>query len=247
MAKQSGLGDNLYIAGYDLSGDIASLDAISGGPAALDVTSIDKSAMQRIGGLRDGNLDYTAFFDKQTGQAHQLLKTLPTTDEILTYCRGTVLGNPAACINAKQLNYDGTRAADGTFTFKVSAQANGFGIEWGKQATPGKRTDTAATIGPATVDDGASSAFGLQAYVQVFAFAGTDATISLRSASDAGFTTNLQTEATLVVSAAPVTARLVGANSTVQRFIKVNTTTTGGFTNLVFSVVYVRNEVAVAF
>jgi hypothetical protein len=35
MAKQSGLGDNLYVAGYDLSGDIGSLETISGRLALL--------------------------------------------------------------------------------------------------------------------------------------------------------------------------------------------------------------------
>ena len=48
---------------------------------------------------------------------------------------------------AKQLNYDGTRANDGAFTFAVSAQANGYGLEWGKQLTAGTRTDTGATNG----------------------------------------------------------------------------------------------------
>src|SRR5882724_10756902 len=89
MTKQSGLGDNLYISGYDLSGDIGSLDSISGPQAVLDVTSIDKSAMQRIGGERDGLIEYTAFFDKQANQAHSRLSLLPTTDQMLTYCRGT--------------------------------------------------------------------------------------------------------------------------------------------------------------
>src|SRR5882724_9509292 len=126
MTKQSGLGDNLYISGYDLSGDIGSLDSISGPQAVLDVTSIDKSAMQRIGGERDGLIEYTAFFDKQANQAHSRLSLHPTTDQMLTYCRGTALGSPAACLIAKQLNYDPTRGADGTFTFKVSNQGNAF-------------------------------------------------------------------------------------------------------------------------
>ena len=30
MAKQSGLGDNFYIGGYNLSGDVGSLGSISG-------------------------------------------------------------------------------------------------------------------------------------------------------------------------------------------------------------------------
>jgi hypothetical protein len=147
VAKSSGLGDNFYLSGYDLSTDIGSLSSISGGPALLDVTSIDKSAYERIGGLRNGNLEFMAFFDTAAGKAHPRLSTLPTTDVIATYARGTTLGNDAACMVAKQINYDGTRAADGMFTFAVQAQSNAYGIEWGQQLTAGLRTDTAATNG----------------------------------------------------------------------------------------------------
>lgn len=63
MAKQSGLGDNFYIAGYDLSGDIASVDKVSGGPALLDVTPLNVSAHARTPGLRDGSLSFTSFWE----------------------------------------------------------------------------------------------------------------------------------------------------------------------------------------
>jgi hypothetical protein len=59
VAKTSGLGDNFYLAGYDLSGDINNV-ALSGGPATLDVTGIDKSGHERIGGLRTGSMSWKA-------------------------------------------------------------------------------------------------------------------------------------------------------------------------------------------
>ena len=39
MAKQTGLGDNCYVSGYDLSGDVGSLGRVGGGPALLEVTA----------------------------------------------------------------------------------------------------------------------------------------------------------------------------------------------------------------
>lgn len=153
MSKTSGLGDALYIAGYDLSGDIGSVGRIGGGPALLDVTSIDKDAMVRIGGIRDGAMDFTAFFNVDAARAHARLSALPTADVVATYFRGSTLGNPAAGLVAKQANYDGNRGADGAFTFAVNAQANGYGLEWGQMLTAGKRTDTEATNGTA-VDGG---------------------------------------------------------------------------------------------
>jgi hypothetical protein len=84
MAKTGGLGDNFYIAGFNASGDIGQLGAIGGGPAALVVTGIDKSGFERIGGLRDGRIEYNAFFNQrsvQLGGIHDKLAALPTSDQ----------------------------------------------------------------------------------------------------------------------------------------------------------------------
>lgn len=248
MAKQSGLGDALYIAGYDLSGDISAVNSIGGGPALLDVTGIDKSAFQRIGGLRDGRIDYTAFFNPAAGQAHPRLSTLPTADVILSYYRGTALGGASANLVAKQLNYDGTRADDGAFTFAGQNQGNGYGLEWGTSLTAGKRTDTTATNG-SSVDFGTgSTTFGLQAYLHVFAFTGTSVTVKLQESSDNGagdawadVTGGGFTAATGITSQRIATA----SNLTVERYLRV--VTTGTFTNAVFAVSVNRNDVATTF
>jgi len=97
----------------------------------------------------------------------------PMCRMVSTWGRGSGLGSPAACLNAKQVNYDGSRAADGAFTFTVTAEGNTYGLEWGVQATPGIRTDTQATDGD-SLDGGAASAFGLQAYLLVTDFDGDD-------------------------------------------------------------------------
>src|SRR5205814_1753350 len=187
MSKQSGLGDALYLHGYDRSGDIGSLDKVSGGAADINTTGIDKGAMERILGIRDGGIDYKAFFnpDATTG-VHARLSTLPTTDQIITYCRGTTLGSPAACLVAKQLNYDPKRGNSGEINFDVSSVANGYGLEWGQLLTAGKRTDTTATNGTG-VDFGLGSPplfngaglFGAQFYLHVFAFTGTSVTVKI--------------------------------------------------------------------
>jgi hypothetical protein len=246
MAKQSGLGDNLYVAGYDLSGDIGSLDTISGSLAVIEVTGIDKSAYERLGGKRDGKLAYSSYFNDAAGQEHPRLSLLPTTDQILTYCRGTALGGSAACINAKQLNYDGNRAADGAFTFKVEADANGFGLEWGVQLTAGKRTDATPTSPATGVDFTAvSTAFGWQAYLQVLAITGTSVTVTLQDSADNSAFANLAGGA-FNAAAAVGAQRLAGAsNATVRRYVRA--ITTGAFSNAVFSVVFVPNTTAISF
>lgn len=154
MSKTSGLASHFLVGAYDLSGDTSSLDMIKGGPALLDVTGISQSAHARIGGLRDGDMQFTSFFNPSPLAEHVALSPLPTADVIGSYMNGSALGNPMASINAKQINYDPTRGTDGSLTEKVELQANGYGLEWGVALTAGPRTDTTATNGTA-VDSGA--------------------------------------------------------------------------------------------
>lgn len=251
MSKSSGMGDNCYTAGYDFSGDIGSLQRIAGGHSPLVVTGIDKSAFERIGGKRDGGIEYTAYFNDAAGQAHPRLSTLPRTDVIVTYCRGTTLGNPAAAIVAKQIGYDGTRGADGSLTFNVQALANGYGLEWGKQLTAGKRADVAATNGTGVDFGTGSTAFGLQAYLHVFAFSGTDVTIKIQESSDNGAGdawADVTGGGFTQVTSSPTSQRIAtSATQTVERYLRAVTVTTGGFSTVQFAVMVNRNATATSF
>jgi len=239
MAKQSGLGDNLYVGGYDLSGDIASLGDIGGGPAVQEVPGIDKSAQERIGLLRGGRIEYNTYFNPANNMSHDRLSLLPYTDVMVTYCRGTTLGNPAACMISKQIDYNGSRNNDGSFGFKVQALANSYGLEWGRLLTAGKRTDGSATNG-ASIDTAASASFGGQAYLQVFAFSGTSVTVKIQDSADDAAWADV-TGLTFTVATGITTERLAIANTaTIRRYVRA--ITTGTFTNAVFAVVLVKNE-----
>ena len=244
MAKSSGLGDNFYVGGFDLSGDINSLTRIGGGPNPLDVTGIDKSAHERLGGIKDGSIEFVSYMNDSLGQAHKTLSALPTTDVSLYYARGTTLGNQAACLISKQINYDATRGTDAMLTFQVQALANGFGLEWGTQLTAGKRSDTTATNGTA-VDFLAASSFGWQAYLQVFSFTGTSCTVTLEdSANNIAFAPF--TSSAFVAATAVGTQRIFGTTtSTVRQYVRA--VTSGTFSECTFAVMLVKNESTVAF
>lgn len=246
MAKSAALGCNLYVAGYELSGDISTFGA-RGGPALLDSTGIDRSANERLGGLRDGGIDFTAFFNPATTRAHPRLASLPTTDVIVSVGIGTTLGDHGVACTAKQANYDGKRGADGAFMFGVAAQSSATGVEWGLQGTAGIRTDTTATNG-ASIDNSAAfatTAFGLQAYLHVFAFTGTSVTAAVQDSADnsafAAVTGGAFTAATGITS-----QRIATSNTlTIRRYLRV--VTTGTFSNAQFAVLLVRNDTATAF
>jgi len=247
VAKSGGLGDALYIQGFNASGDIQQLGRIGGGPALLNFTGIDKSAYERQGGLRDGAFEMTTFFNHVavTGGTHEKLAALPRTDVIVSYGRGTALGDPAASLVGKQVNYDPTRGDDGMLTFGVSAQANGFGIEWGQQLTAGIRADTGATNGTG-IDTAASLSFGGQAYLQVFSFTGTDVTVKVQdSADNATFADVAGFSFTQITGGAPLAERIALSNTaTLRRYLRATTVTTGGFSALSFAVNVIKNEAA---
>lgn len=313
MSKTSGLGDAFWVGGVDVSNDTSTLKTLGCPTAMLDMTGIDKSAHERLPGKRDGLLQFTAFFNR-TG-AHAALSTLPRTDTISTYARGTALGSPSYCVNAKQIGYDPTRAADGSLLIDVENQANSFAAEWGVLLTAGKRTDNAATNGtgvdqgngfttpavpasttpvtntsplPATVvisagtltnvsingatagtGDGTytvpsggtisitysvaptwtwtlQTPFGAQAYLQVFGFTGTDATVKLQDSADGTTFADIASGAfTQITTTSPQAQRLALVNTaTVRRYVRVSTVTSGGFTSLAFGVMFNRNPIA---
>lgn len=241
MTKKSGLGHFLLVDGYDLSGDIGSLSNIGGGPAALEVTGINKSAPERIGGQRDGRIEFDAWFNDAAAQAHPVLSALPTTDRQLMYLCGQAIGSAAANLIAKQVNYDPNRAADSALTIGGSTQGNGYALEWGEQITPGVRTDTSATNG-ASFDNGAATSFGAQIYLQVEAVTGTSVTVTVQDSADNSSWSNLTGGAFTAATGRGVQRIATANNATVRRYLRV--ATSGTFTSAIFAVALVRNEVA---
>jgi len=243
VAKQSGLGDNFYVGGVNVSGDIASLESISTSRATLGTTGIDKSAEERIHGIKDGGFSFTSFFNPAVAQAFPTLKALPTADVVCSYFRGTVLGNPAASCVGKQINYDGDRSNSGEFQFKAAVQGNGYGLEWGRMLTAGQRTDTTATSPASGVDTLAAASFGAQAYLHVFAFTGTSVTVKIQDSADNSSFADISPSLVFAAASAVGTQRISVANTTtLRRYLRA--ITTGTFSNAVFAVNVIKNEEA---
>lgn len=252
MAKSSGLGMAVYVDGYEVSNDVQSLGRLGGGPAVLETTGVDKSAFERIGGRRDGAIDLTAYFNPETiagggsaDRAHLVLKSLPTTDRLVTVTHPA--SGEAWNLIAKQINYDPGVAADGALTVAVSAQGSGYGLEAAKLLTAGKVTQGSAG-NLASVDFGAGFSFGLQAHLHVFAFTGTSATVKLQQSSDNGGADAWAdvTGGGFTAATGRTTQRIETArNQAVERYLRV--VTTGTFTNLVFTVTAEVNQTATVF
>lgn len=243
MAKQSGLGDQLFIGGNDIGADVSAIGTMSTPREVLPSTGITKFANERLFGKRDGQAEFITYFNKAAGQQHLTLRGLPRTDVHVMYLRGTTLGDESMGLVAKQVNYDPTRGDDGSLTFSVSMVANAFGLDWCRQLTAGKRTDTAATNGTA-IDTLASASFGFQAYLHVFSVTGTSVTVTLEdSADNISFAAITGGAFTAVTSGGAPAAQRIQSSSdtaTVRRYIRA--VSSGTFSNAVFAVSICKND-----
>lgn len=242
MAKQGGLGDQGFVQGYDLSGDIASLSKIGGGPAVDDLTGINSSAHERIGLLRTGEIAFNSFYNDATSQEHPALKGLPTTDIVVSYLRGTTLGNPAACMVSKQINYDFARQASGALLLAVQALSTGsvVGLEWCEQLTAGKVTHASATNGSSRDYGSVSTVFGASAYWHVFSLASGTVDGEIQDSADNisfAAVTGLGFAATAAPPAAERVATATGA--TIRRYVRF--ASTGTFTTAVLWAAFIRH------
>lgn len=246
MAKSNGLGDRFLFAGVDLSGDVTALSGMGGGPALLGVTAINASAMERIGGVRDGHMEVASWFNPSTGKQHLTFRGLPTADVHAMYLRGATLGNASLCMIAKQANYAATRGSDGSMSFSVPLEANGFGLEACEQLTAGLKTDTVAANGTA-VDLGAvSTLLGLSAYLQATAFTGTSVLIKLQDSADNITFTDITGGAFTAVASVVAERIQTSLSLTVRRYVRA-ITSTGTFSSVTFAVSFNRFLTAAAF
>jgi hypothetical protein len=237
MAKQSGLGDQLFIGGRDVGADISAIGSLATPRETLPATGITQSAMARMFGKRDGQAEFTSYFNDATDQEHEALKGLPRTDVHVMYCRGEGIGNEAFCIVGKQVDYAFNRGDDGSLLMTTPVPGAAYGADWADQLTGGKDTH-ASGASTTSLDLGAAFSFGWQAYLQVFSLGSGTAEIDIEGSSDNGsgdaFAAITDGAFTNVTGRTVERIQSASATQAVERYIRV--TTSGTFTDLVFAV-----------
>jgi len=238
MAKKSGLGQGFFIGGKDISGDVSSVDTVASPKEVLDVTGIDKSAVERIAGRGSGEISFTTFFNDAANQQHAALKAVARTDVVGCYFQSSTLGETAAGIVAKQMSYDTTRGTDGSLTNSVQLLANSNVLEWGNTVTAGKITHSSA--GSSTGAVTASSAAGGAAYIQIFSLDSGTPTFVVQDSSDTSNGTDGSWATLLTFATQAVGAERKTVSGTVNKGLRI--TTTGTFSNAVIAVMLRRGE-----
>ncbi len=243
MAKSSGIGMKLYLQGYDMSGDVGAINTMRSSMAVLDVTAIDGTTHERIPGLRDGEITFSVFFNSATGETHDYLATLPTTDVLCMVLTSTTAGQPVICLTAKQVNYDWTRNADGSMNGTVQLlAATGIPLEYGLLLT--SKVTHASADDETGIDFGAQTTAGAIGYLQHFSAASGTVEYDLEDSSDSttgadGSWANLGAFTDVATPYAP-TAQRISISGTVERWVRASTN--GTFTNASFAMAFRRRR-----
>jgi hypothetical protein len=234
MAKSAGLAQKLFHHIYDLSGDVGSIDTWSTAVASLEVTGIDKSAVERIQGLVNGELTFTSYFNDATAAAHAALR-VPTAGAPVTWALGQTVGDVAGMIQGLGVSYDPTRGADGSLTFSVTNESYTTLPVWGVMLTPGLKTDTSAANG-ATLDQGAQTTAGAEAILHVTSFTGSNFTATVQDSANGSDWGTLKAFTQVTGTG----SERVTVSGTVERYVRV--ISAGTFNPVSFAVSFRRGE-----
>jgi len=231
--KTSGLGQALFVQGFDISTDASTVSQAGYTQEVLDTTGINVSATERVAGRVDAMLDINGWFDAGSEKSHAAYLSsnkLPTTDRAVTYLLGTAIGEPSIFLNTKQQNYNVVNqpgnALAANASFASTASVSGFdGINFGVMLDAGATTYTSTTNGT-TVDQSASSAAGSVACLQFVSGASVSSLVAkIQHSSDGGSWSDIITFST--ISANTPTAEIVSMEGTVNRYVRVQYTLSG--------------------
>ena len=235
MAKSAGLAQQIFVQGYDLSGDVSAINNASSPRGVLDVPGINASAMDRVMPRTDGAINYNSWFNDAALAEHVILSSLPTTDSLVLWALGGSRGDTAAMLVSKQLDYALSKGADGSLAATVDAQGNGEPLEWGVMLTAGKITHSSATASGSgtSYDQGAATSSGAVGMLHIMDINSGSPTIAIQDSANNSSFTSIIGFSTVADGAEPKAER-VSMTGNVRRYISV--VSTGTFSNCVFAV-----------
>lgn len=239
MAKQTGIGATFLVGSVDLSGDVGAITSAETMRNEQDVTGLDKSAVERILLLRDGTLSFASFWNMTSGQVVQTLRSMPSSDRICSLFLSSTLGDAAASITGKQINYATTRGQDGSLGATTDVHGNGAPLEWGEALTTGKQTFASGTQSTTGIDYGSvSTTFGLAGYIHVISLGSGTPTVTIQDSADNVSFAAVTGGAFTAITGAGAERIQTSVTGTVRRYVRIQVT--GTYTNLVCAVNFVR-------
>lgn len=223
MAKQTGIGANLWIDAFNVTGDVGAVDAINSSRTQIDVTDIEHDFVERLPGIGDGSISFSGFYNASAGGLHQAYgSAFGTAISIVTVALGTAIGSPAASIGAARVSYNVTRGADGSLATSAQADSGiGYGTDWGFLLAGRASTTGTATV---TVDNGAASSAGAQAYLHVVSVQAGTVTVIVQDSPDNSSFTNVTGLSFTATSAGTAQYLATAAGASIARYLRYNVT-----------------------
>lgn len=135
MAKENGIGMTVTVddsggTGRDISNDITSIN-FSTPRGVQDITGLDKSAIERILLLADGNVTCNGVFNDAVNKSHDVFKTVPTQTATVTRTVVIVVSGQTLTMEMVFTDYALTRGQDGSLTWSApGVLANGTAPTW---------------------------------------------------------------------------------------------------------------------
>lgn len=136
MSKQTGLGDQLLVedsggTARDISNDVTN-HTLNLPQNLQDVTGLDKSAMERLALLNDGQIQISGVFNPAANMSHDVFKSKANVRTVTYRVGGNTNGNPQVSMDMLVENYNLSRGADGSLTWQASLSlADGTVPTWG--------------------------------------------------------------------------------------------------------------------
>lgn len=221
MAKQTGIGANLWVDAFNVTGDVGAVDAINSSRTQIDVTDIEHDFVERLPGIGDGSIAFSGYYNPSSGGLHQAIgSAFSTAISIVTVALGTAIGSYAASIGAAKTDYGVTRGADGSLATSVSAASGiGYGTDWGVLlAGRASVTGTAST----TVDGLAATSKGAQAYLHVVSVQAGTVTITVQDSSDNSSFSNVTGLSFTATSAGTAEYKATAGTAAIGRYLRYN-------------------------
>lgn len=114
MSKTGGLGDLFFVGGYDLSGNVNAITKIASPKDVLDFTTVNKSAYVRQTSLRQGEIDFTTFFDAPAAVTSPGVPS-STTPYVSTYNDPVLVTVIGGTVTDVTINGSTVGTSDGTY------------------------------------------------------------------------------------------------------------------------------------
>lgn len=186
-----------------------------------------------LAGQEDGTITIDGYFEDSTnvpGGTEAALSAIANgTNKIVTVALGNnvtpAIGDPAASLDAQQMNYTVTPVKDGVVAVNAVFKSKGNGVQWGTLLLDASVT---ADGQAATVDQAAQTTAGAVAYFHLTALSAGDVidTLAVHDSND-NFSGDDNAAISSTFDGDPIGAERVAVTGTIERYVRADYTVTG--------------------